>query len=131
MSTWTSDELKRMAEAQELRIAPRRRDGTLRKPVIIWVVRVGDELYVRSYRGRRGACFRAAQANHKGRIWASGVEKDVTFVAESDPNINEQIDAAYRSKYGRYPQYVAPMVTAEVRLTTIRLVPLATNAQEK
>lgn len=131
MSTWTSDELKRMAEAQELRIAPRRRDGTLRKPVIIWVVRVGDELYVRSYRGRRGAWFRAAQANHKGRIWASGVEKDVTFVAESDPNINEQIDAAYRSKYGRYPQYVAPMVTAEVRLTTIRLVPLATNAQEK
>lgn len=52
MSTWTSDELRRVGEAEELRIAPRRHDGTLRKPVTIWVVRVGDDLYVRSYRGR-------------------------------------------------------------------------------
>jgi hypothetical protein len=128
MSTWTSDELSRIGEAQELQIAPHRQDGTERKPVTIWVVRVGNGLYVRSYRGWRGAWFRAAQASHKGRIRAGGVVKDVTFLAESDSDLNDQIDEAYRSKYGRYSQHVAPMVTAEVRSTTIKLVPQATNA---
>ena len=128
MDTWTSDELKRVGEAEELQIAPRRQDGTLRKPVTIWVVRVGDDLYVRSYRGRGGSWFRAAQANRQGHIRAGGVEKDVTFVPESDSGLNNQIDAAYRGKYGRYPQYVAPMMTAEVRSTTLKLVPHSTNA---
>ena len=89
----------------------------------IWVVRVDDELYVRSYRGRAGAWFRAAQANRQGHIRAGGVQKDVTFVDETDSGINDQIDAAYCAKYGRYPQYVAPMVTADERATTIKLVP--------
>jgi len=128
MNTWTSDELKRVGEAEELQIAPRRQNGTLRKPVTIWVVRVGDDIYVRSYRGRGGSWFRAAQANRQGHIRAGGVEKDVTFVPESDSGLNNQIDAAYRSKYGRYPQYVAPMLTGEVRSTTLKLVPHLTNA---
>jgi hypothetical protein len=123
MTTWTSDELDRIGTAEELGITPRRRDGTLRNPVTIWVVRVGDDLYVRSYRGRGGAWFRAAERSHEGRIRAGGVEKDVTFVEETDPGMNDQVDAAYRAKYGRYPQYVAPMLTAEVRSTTLKLVP--------
>ena len=126
MTAWTSDELDKIGTAEELEIAPLRRDGTLRNPVTIWVVRLGDDLYVRSYRGRGGAWFRAAQVRHEGWIRAGGVEKDVTFM-ESDPDINDQIDAAYRTKYGRYPQYVALMVSAEVRSTTIKLVPRATS----
>jgi hypothetical protein len=95
----------------------------LSKPVIIWVVRVGDELYVRSYKGRKAHWFRGVQVRHEGRIQAGGVEKDVTFVEEVDPGMNDQIDAAYRAKYRRYPQYVTPMLTPEVRGTTIRLAP--------
>lgn len=123
MTTWTGDELNKIGAAEELQIAPRRRDGTLRNPVTIWVVRVGDDLFVRSYRGRDGSWFRAAQMSHEGRIRAGGIEQDVTFALEADSGINDQIDAAYRAKYGRYPQYVAPMLTAEVRCTTIKLVP--------
>ena len=123
MSTWTRDELRRIGEAQELQNAVSRRDGTLRKPVPIWVVRVGDALYVRSYMGRSGSWFRAAQANQQGHIHAGGIEKDVTFADEPDPGILDQIDEAYRVKYSRYPQYVAPMVTPEVRSTTMKLVP--------
>ena len=128
MATWTSDELNKIGTAEELEIAPRRRDGTLRNPVTIWVVCLNDDLYVRSYRGRGGAWFRAAQVSHEGRIRAGGVEKDVTFVEEDDANINDQINAAYRTKYGRYPQYVAPMVTAEARSTTLKLAPHSTSA---
>ena len=123
MTTWTSDELTKIGTAEELEIAPLRRDGTLRKPVTIWVVRVGDDLYVRSYRGRGGAWFRSAERSRAGHIQAGGVDKAVTFVEESNPEINDQIDAAYRTKYRRYPQYVAPMVTAETRSTTLKLVP--------
>jgi len=52
MTTWTSEELNKIGTAEELQIASLRRDGTLRKPVIIWVVRLGDDLYVRSVNGR-------------------------------------------------------------------------------
>jgi hypothetical protein len=127
MTTWTSDELNKIGTAEELEIAPRQPDGTLQNPVIIWVVRVGDDLYVRSYRGHGGAWFRAAQMSHEGWVQAGDIEKDVTFVEESNPVINDQIDEAYRSKY-RHSQYAASMVTAEVRSTTLKLVPYSTDS---
>ena len=123
MTTWTSDELNKIGTAEELEIASLRRDGTLRKPVTIWVVRLGDDLYVRSVNGRTSAWFRGTQERHEGHIRAGGIDKDVTFVEEADPGINDQIDAAYRTKYRRYPQYVTPMVTVETRSTTLKLVP--------
>lgn len=128
MTIWTSDELDRIERADELQIAPLRSDGTLRKPVTIWVVRVGDQLYVRCVRGRTGAWFRAARVRHEGHIRVGGVDKDVTFVEESDPKINQKIDAAYRSKYRRYPQYVPPVLTPEARAATLKLVPRTTGA---
>jgi len=132
MTTWTSDELNKVGSAEELRIATLRRDGTLRKPVIIWVVRLGDDLYVRCVNGREGAWFRGVLTQHAGRVWAGDVEKDVIFVEETDPNINAKIDEAYLTKYRRYPQYVAPMVTPEVRAATTKLVPhtLGTKSME-
>lgn len=127
MSTWTRDELDKIGTAEEMEIASLRQDGTLTKPVTIWVVQVGDDLYIRSYKGRGGTWFRAAQVRQEGRIHAGGIEKDVTFVEETDPGINDQIDVAYRTKYRGYSaQYVDPMVAAEARGTTMKLVPRAT-----
>jgi hypothetical protein len=127
MTTWTVDELNKIGVAEELQIASLRGDGTLRKPVIIWVVRLNDDLYVRSVNGRTSAWFRGTQVCHEGQIKAGGVEKDVAFVEENDPGINDQIDAAYLTKYSRYPQYVAPMLTPAVRAATIKLVPRASG----
>ena len=123
MTSWTSEELDKIGNAEELRIATLRREGTLRKPVIIWVVRLGDDLYVRCVNGRKGTWFRGVLTRHEGRIWAGSVEKDVSFVEETDPEINAKIDETYLTKYQRYPQWVAPMVTPEVRAATIKLVP--------
>jgi hypothetical protein len=78
-----------------------RRDGTLRKPRTIWVVRVGDDLYVRSIYGRAGGWFPATQVRHEGHIRAGAVDRDVTF-DDADPDRNDQIDAAYRDMYRRY-----------------------------
>ncbi|ABU57152.1 DUF2255 family protein [Roseiflexus castenholzii] len=131
MPLWTYEELDKIGNAEELAIAPRQRNGALRKPLPVWAVRVNDNLYVRSYRGRTGAWFRAAQAIHEGRIWTGGVEKDVVFVEETDPVINDQIDVVYRATYGRSP-YVTPMVTLETRATTLRMMPhiAETDARE-
>jgi hypothetical protein len=123
MTTWTSEELNKIGNTEELRIASLRSDGTLRKPVIIRVVRVGDDLYVRSVNGRTSGWFRGVQTRYEGHIRAGGVDKDVTFVEEADSNINDQIDAAYAKKYRRYPQYVAPLLPPAARAATIKLVP--------
>ena len=124
MATWTKDELQRIASAEELELASRRRDGTLSNAVTIWVVRVDDDLYVRSWKGDGGAWFRAIQARHEGHIKAGGIGKDVTFVAQTDADINHRIDVGYRTKYHRHEaRYVDPMVAPTARATTIKLVP--------
>ncbi len=128
MTAWTSDELNKIGTADELEIAPRRDDGTLRNPVTIWVVRVGDDLYVRSYKGRTSAWFRGVQVRHEGHIRAGGVDKDVTFTEEAASDVNAQIDAAYRAKYRRYAaSIVGSILSPEARAATIKLVPISNS----
>jgi hypothetical protein len=88
-----------ISDTAELEITPLRPDGTPHKPMTIWVVRHGDDLYVRSYRGTDGSWFRHAQSARQGLIWAGGIGKDVTFADETDPALKHQIDDAYRDKY--------------------------------
>jgi hypothetical protein len=124
LNTWTSDELNKIEHADELQLASLRMDGSLRKPVIIWVVRVGNDLYVRAVKGRSGPWFRGTQTCHAGRISSGGVEKNVTFLDEMDSDVNAQIDAAYREKYGGYPkEYVDDCLTPDARSATLRLLP--------
>jgi len=128
MTTWTNDELNKIGTAEELRIATLRSDGTLRKSVIIWVVRLGDDLYVRSVNGRTSAWFRGVQARHEGRIQAGGVEQDVTFLEDAGLEINKQIDAAYHAKYHRYPSSVDHINSPEARSATIKLIPRSSGS---
>jgi hypothetical protein len=122
MTVWTSDELNRIGAAEELQIQPRRRDDTLQNPRTIWVVRHGDDLYVRSVNGRTGAWFRGAQVRHEGHIRAGGVDKDVVFVETDDGN--GEIDAAYRTKYRRYAgPIVDSIISPQARAATLKLVP--------
>ena len=124
MTNWTRDELDKIGKADELKIITLRRDGTPRKPVTIWVVRHGDDLYVRSGYGDRAAWYRGTQPRREGHITAGGVDKDVRFEEAADPALNDQIDAAYRTKYLRHgAQWVDPMVAPEARSTTIKLAP--------
>ena len=126
MTAWTGEELTKIGTAEELNLASMRRDDTLRKPVTMWVVRQGDRLYVRSVKGPTGAWFRGTQTCHQGHIRAGGVDKDVRFVFDTDDDVNDQIDAAYRDKYRRYPaSIVNTVLTPAARSSTIELVPLS------
>jgi hypothetical protein len=123
MTGWTASDLDVVGAADELDIAPVRPDGSLRPYTTIWVVRVGDDLYVRSYWGRRGSWYRHAVQRHEGRIRAAGVERDVTF-EEADGADHDAIDHAYRSKYAQYSNtYVESMVIPNATAATLRLIP--------
>lgn len=119
---WTTGELSKVAAAEELEIASVTRDGALRDPVTIWVVRHGDDLYVRSVNGRTGSWFRGARDRHEAHIEAGGVEKDVRLVETAD--INDEIDAAYRKKYRRYAENIVDsVISRKARAATIKLIP--------
>jgi hypothetical protein len=98
VSDWTATELDRIGNAGELSVAGLRADGTLRKLVTIWQVRVGDDIFIRSVNGPDAAWFRGTQVLGQGRVESGGVSTDVTFERSSDHD--PEIDAAYRAKYG-------------------------------
>jgi hypothetical protein len=123
MSTWTEKELRAVGTATELRISTRRHDEALRPPVPIWVVRAGDDIYVRSYRGTGGAWFRRVRAMGTAHICAADVDRDVT-VSLTGTAARAEIDEAYRTKYARYGgAYVEPMTADAAAATTLLLTP--------
>jgi len=122
MSAWSEDDLRKIAVADDLHIAPFREDGaTYGTPTWIWSVAVGDALYVRGYNGRKSRWYQAAARQKAGRIIAAGMTKEVSF-DPVDGSINDRIDEAYRVKYGSSP-YLGPMIGARARAATIRVTP--------
>jgi len=120
MTAWTADELSRIGTADELRLTSSRKDGTQGKPVTIWVVRAGDDLYARAFKGRSSPWFRGTQVRHQGHIQAGGVRKDVELL-DPEPSVADALDAEYRSKYRRHGSpHVDPMVSPQAREATLK-----------
>jgi hypothetical protein len=122
MAVWSKHEIRKIAESDDLHIAPFREDGqTYGTPTWIWSVAVGDALYVRAYNGQNSRWYQAALRQRAGRITAAGITKQVTFEPVDGP-INDQIDDAYRAKYKNSP-YLPPMIGARARSATVKVVP--------
>ena len=129
MSDWTPDELDKIDAADEIDIAALQPDGSLRPYRIIWIVRVGDDLYVRSVLGRDGAWFRGVLRRPEGSIRVGGVEYDVAFEEPADAD-HDAIDVAYRGKYARYDRVdVDAIVDPKARVATLRLLPRRDNVR--
>ena len=127
MGTWSKDQLRRIAEADDLHISPFREDGvTYGTPTWIWSVAVGDDLYVRAYYGQNSRWYQAAVREKAGRITAAGMTKEVTFEPVDGP-INERIDDAYRAKYHGSP-YLSSMISERARSATVKIAPRESNA---
>lgn len=125
---WRSDELDLVERAHELEIAVRRPDGTLRRSTPIWVVRVEEQVYVRSWYRRDTGWFGHAVADGAAQVRVPGLSADVTVVdlgagpdEQGRADVQARVDAAYRAKYGEHG--AASMVTPEAAATTLRLDP--------
>ena len=124
MAKWAEDDLRAIAEADDLRIAPFRDDGvTYGTPTWIWSVAIDDALYVRGYNGQKSRWYQAAVHQKAGRIIAAGMTKEVAFEPVDGP-INDRIDEAYRAKYDGSP-YLDPMISARARAATVKVTPRA------
>jgi len=122
--TWSAKQLARIGDAEELRLAPRNADGTMRRFTTMWVVRAEGELYVRSAGGPDRPWYRHALATGRGRIRAGGIEADVRF-ANTATEAQGPIDAAYHAKYDRYgPTIVGHVTGPAAHPVTIRLLPI-------
>jgi hypothetical protein len=125
MSACTNEEVSKLGGAEELELASLQSDGTLRKPVTIWVVRHGDGLYVRPIYGRDTGWYRGVRERHAGRVQAGGVAREATFEeADAAPALNDHIDAAYRAKYRRHAKSIVDTVRSrQARAATLKLTP--------
>jgi hypothetical protein len=120
MRTWSKEDLRNIAETDDLHISPFRDDGkTYGTPTWIWSVVVDDAVYVRAYNGQKSRWYQAALRQKAGRITAAGMTRDVTF-EPTDGSINDRIDDAYRAKYKGSP-YLAPMIGNRARSATIKI----------
>jgi hypothetical protein len=127
MTTWPKDELRKIAESDDLQIALFRADGvTYGTPTWVWSVAVGDDLYMRAYNGKNSRWYQAAMRQKAGRITAAGMTKEVTFEPVDGP-INDRIDDAYRAKYRDSP-YLDPMIGTRARSATVKIMPREANA---
>ena len=127
MTTWSTDELRKIAEADDLHISPFREDGkTYGTPTWIWSVVVDDALYVRAYNGQNSRWYKAAMRQKAGRITAAGITKEVSFEPVNDA-ANDRIDDVYRTKYKGSP-YLKPMIGARARSATVKITPRETDA---
>jgi hypothetical protein len=130
MTTWAEDELRKISGADDLHISPFREDGaTYGTPTWIWSVAVDDGLYVRAYNGQKSRWYRAAMRQKAGRITAAGLTKEVVF-EPVDGSLNDRIDEAYRAKYRTSP-YLGPMIGAQARGATVKVVPRGLAADRK
>jgi hypothetical protein len=126
MGGWNNGALKRIAETDDLHVAPFREDGTTYgTPTWIWSVAVDGALYIRAYNGKESRWYQAAVRQKAGRITAAGMTTEVYFETVEGP-VNDAIDGAYRAKYRKSP-YLAPMIGVQARAATVRVVPRETQ----
>ena len=94
---------------------------------MIWVVRLGDDRFVRSVNGRAAAWFRGTPRHHQGRSWAGAVTSDVTFV-DAKGDLDDRSDDADRATSRRcFPGIAGSVLTPQARSATSRLIPRPTT----
>ncbi len=126
MSIWSQDDLDRLGGAGEVEVSSVRRDGSLSRTRTVWIVRVGDELYLRSVNGPDAAWYRLTMTFHQGRIPACGVARDVTWIdvnATGQPDVDPAVDAEYARKYQGSTAAIARINSPAARATTMRVEP--------
>jgi len=122
---WNPDTLAALSDAIEVDVTPLAADGSARPRRTIWSIGIGDELYVRSWKGPTAVWYRDAIASHQGSIEVTGggASQLVTFEeVDTAAPVQERISATFLSKYGRFDEAAAMNVQGPLE-STLRLLP--------
>ena len=122
MAAWTAAQVAQLASAEEVQVLIRRRDGSLTRPMTIWIVGDADALFVRSTNGRTATWFRGAIATGFGQIVSGGTASDVSFAEACEADL-PAVDSAYRQKYGHYASIVDHLIEPGPRAATLQVSP--------
>jgi hypothetical protein len=88
----------------------------------VWVGQAGEEILVRSIRGRGGGWYRRLGANPDGEVGDGAHSHPVRARPVEDAGTVEAVTGADAAKYGDSP-YVGPLLTEEAADATLRLKP--------
>lgn len=117
------EDLEKINNADDLKIAPFREDGkTYGTPTWIWAVAVHGNLYVRAYNGVKSGWYKAAMLQKAGRIIAAGMTKEVGFEPVQE-DMKAAIDEAYKKKYNNSP-YLSEMLSNRANTASVKIIPL-------
>ncbi|HYT26297.1 MAG TPA: nitroreductase/quinone reductase family protein [Actinomycetota bacterium] len=115
------DALQHLADVQEISIGFRRPDGSTGSTPV-WVVQVGDNIFVRSIRGPRGGWYRRLRANPNGEVRDAAHVHPVHAEPIADADTLAEVTCAYATKYAGSP-YVQPLLEEPAIGATLRLGP--------
>jgi hypothetical protein len=116
-----ADPLRHLADVEEISIGFRRPDGSTGSTPV-WIVQVGDGLFVRSIRGPRGGWYRRLRANPDGEVRDGGHLHPVRAEPVADAGTVAGVTRAYATKYAGSP-YVRPLLEEPAPGATLRLEP--------
>jgi hypothetical protein len=126
MPGFSSEDLQTLATTFEVDIEPTRKDGTLGRRKIIWIVVDGDQAYIRSVRGAAGAWYKAGRTSGAANLHTGSTSWPVTLTLVTDPAELTRVSDALRQKYERrWKQSTAAMLRDEVIPATFRVTPTA------
>jgi hypothetical protein len=119
MAKFAADTLSALRDIEEVRIRTRKHP---KSAVVIWVVVVDDEVFVRSFRGTRGRWYRDLAAGGPATLELAGCQVAVEAIPATDSGAIDRASGAYLSKY-RSSSYAQAMVQPDTLATTLRLEP--------
>lgn len=122
MKSWSEDDLRAIAENDDLFVSPFREDGTTYgTPTRTWALVIDGDVYVRAASGQQSSWYRAAMSQKAGRVRVAGKNYEVTFDPAGD-ELSDAIDAAYEAKYPG-SSAVPIMQGDDPRSATVRISP--------
>ena len=105
MSSWTPEQLERIAGGNDVHIAPYRDDGrTPGTSIWVWAASVDDVIYVRSA-NPSSRWFAAATRQRAGHATLDGHTRPIAFEHVTDDILIDRIDAAFTAKYANDPHF--------------------------
>jgi len=116
--------LNLLDETEEVYIETSRNADSPEHRTIIWAVVVGDEVFVRSVRGRKGRWYQRISTHPEGALLVGETRSPVRAAPATDAVTINAVSEAFRSKYeDAWPGPTAGIVRSEVLPTTLKLSP--------